>query len=442
MLLTMLSEEKKQQQVKVLALLIQIKLHSKMAGNEQIMKMLEVMQAQMKASEDKRQEERDEDKKELKEMGTKIKSGIEEMKQIIKPWEERTAKVEEKAALIEDKVEKLTKQVLELKGMKEKEMQEMERKEKEALEKEKEEKMQKEEERKAKELNDKDVKELRETVEMLQQRPEKTYANVAASGIESRQRVTASEDNLEKERKLFRAAKCVIGLKPIGKKLVEDKKRELEEAGEFEGNEWTEDDKMADAKAKLAREFLELEMKMNQEDLNRIVLLKVFTTTKADWNTVYVTLASEKQVQFVMSFTQYMRKGVVGEERPEVVKYIPKELFSRFKAITRIGNKTRFDKNNTINFRVSLDKEDFVLQYKEKGSKFWEDPVELPEGLPGIEHQIPRGTRSPGEAQGRKPLNPENDRKRERPSSSSSGITPPSKKTSEDNIENSSKNIQ
>ena len=445
MLLTMLSEEKKQQQVKVLALLIQIKLHSKMAGNEQIMKMLASMQAQMKASEDKRQEERDEDKKELKEMSSKIESGIDEMKQIIKPWEERTAKVEEKAAIIEDKVEKLTKELLELKEMKVKEMQEKERTEKESLEREKEEKMQREEGRKAKELNDKEVKELRERVDKLQQRPEKTYANVAASGIESKQRVGASEDNLEKERKLFRAAKCVIGLKPIEKKHVEEKKRELDEAGTYEGEsfkDWSDDDKMTDAKMKAAEDFMRYEMKMNQEDIDRIKVLKVFTTTKADWNTVYVTLRNEKEAQFVMSFTQYMRKGVEGEERTEVVKYIPKELFKRFKAITRIGNKARFDSDNDINFRVSLDKEDFALQFKEKGSKFWGAPVELPEDLPGIEHQIPRGTRSPGEAPGRKPLNLENDRKRERPSSSSSGITPPSKKTSEDNVENSSKNIQ
>ena len=406
-----------------------------MAGNENIMKILAEMQAQMKAtanemqvhmkaSEDKRKEEREEDKKELKELRSGI---VDEMKQIVKPWEERTSK-------IEDEVKKLTAEVFELKEMKGKEL----------LEKEEEKKMQREEEKEAKKLNDKEVKELRETVEKLQQRPEKTYANIVASGIESGKRVGASDDNLEKERKLFRAAKCVIGLKPIEKRHVEERMKALEEAGKCENK--SEDEKMELAKWEAAKEFLKMEMKMSEDNIEKMFPTKVFTTTKSDWNTLYVNFATERDVQFVMSFTQYMRKGVFGDERPEVVKYIPKEMFNRFKAVTRIGNKARIESDKTINFRVSLGEEDFVLQYKQKGTKFWEKSVVLPSDLPGFEHQIPRGDKSPGEAPGRKPVNEENEKKRGRPSSSSSGITPPSKKTSEDNVENlelaGSKNTQ
>ena len=61
----------------------------------------------------------------------------------------------------------------------------------------------------------------------------------------------------------------------------------------------------------------------------------------------------------------------------------------------------------------------------------------MPEDLPGIEHQLPRGSRSPGEAPGRRPLNSEQERinKRGQPASPSTGLSPPNKKSAEEELE-------
>ena len=97
---------------------------------------------------------------------------------------------------------------------------------------------------------------------------------------------------------------------------------------------------------------------------------------------------------------------------------------------------TKMEKN--INFRVTFGDTDFRLQFKNRGSRYWDTPVALPEDLPGVEYQLPRGDRSPGEAPGRRPRNlDQENKKRERPSSSSStGLTPPVKRnTSEESEE-------
>ena len=104
---------------------------------------------------------------------------------------------------------------------------------------------------------------------------------------------------------------------------------------------------------------------------------------------LYVELATWEMAEFTRSFTTAMRRGTTGEDRVEVVKYIPQDLFVRFKTINSIGNQARLDSNKTTNFRVSFGKEDFILQQKTRGSKGWGLPLSLPANLPPFEHHLP-----------------------------------------------------
>ena len=72
-------------------------------------------QQEMKDLEDKRQKEREEDKSERKANVDKIKEGVKnEMLDVIKPWQERTVRVEESTAQMGVRVEELMVQVREL----------------------------------------------------------------------------------------------------------------------------------------------------------------------------------------------------------------------------------------------------------------------------------------------------------------------------------------
>ena len=401
--------------------------------------------AYLKTVEDNRQlerkDDREDDKKVMNDMVDKIRGGIRtELKEMIKPWEERSAKVEESVMKVQDEVNKLALEVKELKDMKKKEVEERVVLESEIKEKELRERELKKKEQEQIEVKEKELKELKETVTKLKEGPEMSYARVVArgfekvSGREGRREVIhdASEDKQEKTRSIFATAKRVVGLRPITKEDVKECKEKMDESGENEGK--SEGRKEDDARVEAIEQFLVKEMKMTRDDIKTMGVERIFAPAKDDWDTLYVKLDSEAEVSYLMAFKQYMRRGVEGVEKAEVINYIPRELFTRYKAITKIGNEARYRSGKTINFRVTFGDEDFRLQYKTRGSKYWDAPVPLPEDLPAVEHQLPRGNRSPGEAPGRRPRDQEQERlnKRERSASASTGLTPPNKKNAEE----------
>ena len=98
--------------------------------------------------------------------------------------------------------------------------------------------------------------------------------------------------------------------------------------------------------------FLKHEMSMKKEDIEQLNIFKIFPPAKDEWNTLYVELATWEMAEFTRSFTTFMRCGTTGEDRVEVVKYIPRDLFIRFKAINSLGNQARLDSNKTTSFRT------------------------------------------------------------------------------------------
>ena len=354
----------------------------------------------MKSSEERRQLDWQEGMKKMEKM----------MKEMVKPIEKRTIELEENMASVQDEVKKLT---LEVKELKERETKKTE--EKASGEKE------------LKEKSDKE--------------PTLSWAKVAGRGAqgvkEARRRsgVQPSEEQEERVRIAFAAAKLTVGLRPITREVVKEHRMKRDEYGVNEGK--SEEQKETDAREEACREFFKKEMKMTDDDIDSMSVERIFAPNKDDWDTLYVRLENEDDVGFLMSFKHYMRKGVQPSEKAEVINYIPRILFNRYKAITKIGNDERHKNGKNINFRVTFGETDFRLQFKNRGSKYWDTPVDLPEDLPGVEYQLPRGDRSPGEAPGRRPRNlDQENKKRERPSSSSStGLTPPVKRNTSEEAE-------
>ena len=364
----------------------------------------------LKSNEERRQLDREQD---LRNREQDMKKMENMMKEMVKPFERRTIELEENMASVRDEVKKLT---LEVKELKERETKKTE--EKTSGEKE---------------LKEKDDKE-----------PTLSWAKVAGRGAqgvkEARRRsgvhVQPSDEQEEKVRIAFAAAKLTVGLRPITKEVVKEHKMKRDEYGVNEGK--SEEQKETDAREAACREFFKKEMKMTDDDIDSMSVERIFAPNKDDWDTLYVRLENEDDVGFLMSFKHYMRKGVQPSEKAEVINYIPRILFNRYKAITKIGNDERHKNGKNVNFRVTFGETDFRLQFKNRGSRYWDTPVALPEDLPGVEYQLPRGDRSPGEAPGRRPRNlDQENKKRERPSSSSStGLTPPVKRnTSEESEE-------
>ena len=274
----------------------------------------------LKEMEERKLKEREEDKKERKAVADEIKEGVKkEMQEVMKPWQERTVRVEESTAEMGEEVKRL-------------------------------------------------AAEMRELKEQLTRKNDHSYASVAGSGVKiypKENSLQEGEEEKERIRLMFMNGKKIIGLKPIDKAHVEHVKRR--QAEEMEGKE--ENVKEEKAKEEAVKLFLKYDMKMKDEDIAELDMVKIFHPAKDDWNVLYVELGSSEQAQFAYSFTKHMKSGITGESRTEVIKYIPRDLFSRFKAVTALGHKARLESKNTINFCVSFGIEDFILQHKPKGSR-------------------------------------------------------------------------
>ena len=240
------------------------------------------------------------------------------------------------------------------------------------------------------------------------------------------------ETNQEQEatNKVFSSAAKVIGFKPIDKVHVEHIMRRQKE----EMQHRSEEDQWQEALSSAVKLFLEKEMRIKEDKYSRLEIVKIFPPAKDDWNVLYVEFKTKKQADLVYTYTQYMRKNVQGEGKPEVQMYVPKVLYNRFRVINLMAFRIRQESQKTISTRVTMGQDDFVLQQRCKSERGmgWGDPVSLPTNLQEIEWSLQRGPLSPGEAPGRSLQTPEQDDSKKRkdrssPSSPGSSKSPASK---------------
>ena len=88
-----------------------------------------------------------------------------------------------------------------------------------------------------------------------------------------------------------------------------------------------------------------------------------------------------------------MKNNIKHNGKPKVQLYVPKQLYSRFRAINHIAFKIRETSGKMVSTRVTLGNEDFILQKRDKNNsdKSWGEPVPLPRDLPGIEFSLQGG---------------------------------------------------
>ena len=239
------------------------------------------------------------------------------------------------------------------------------------------------------------------------------------------------EDKNEKVKKIIREAKRIVGMKPIDKAHVLHTMRRNEELDK----DMDEDKRWEEAMDETVKSFLKYEMKMKKEDIEELKIVKIFPPAKPEWNILYVELESKEMVNFMMGFTQYMRRDV-KKDRPSIEKYIPKELFARYSAVEKEAFEIRKLSNFKSATNVSFGETDLILKTRSKdiqpgGTRTpWHQvqPVILPKHLPEFELRLestaPRTLRSPKLAPGRPPLTPEQGCKRKERGTPSSPASP------------------
>ena len=287
-----------------------------------------------------------------------------------------------------------------------------------------------------------EVKEMRKDMVMLKEKKTETWASKLAEGggrslpggwtarskgshteeCPSTKDARGMDDKDAKVRKIIREAKKIVGMKPIDKAHVEQTMRRNDDTDK----DMDKDERWKKAMDETVKAFLKYEMKMKQEDIEELKINKIYPPAKDEWNILYVELETIEMVNFLMSFTQYMRRDR-KEDKPSIEKYIPKELFARYSAIEKLAFEIRKQSNFKTATNVNFGETDLVLKTRSKdiqpgGTRVpWRqiDPVTLPEDLPNFEMRLasaaPRTLRSPTQAPGRPALTPEKrDKRKER----------------------------
>ena len=161
----------------------------------------------LKSNEERRQLDREQD---LRNREQDMKKMENMMKEMVKPFERRTIELEENMASVRDEVKKLTLEVKELK------------------------------ERETKKTEEKAIGE-RELKEKDDKEPTLSWAKVAgrgAQGVKEARRksgVKPSDEQEEKVRIAFAAAKLTVGLRPITREVVKEHRMKRDEYGVNEG---------------------------------------------------------------------------------------------------------------------------------------------------------------------------------------------------------------
>ena len=167
------------------------------------------------------------------------------------------------------------------------------------------------------------------------------------------------------------------------------------------------------------------------EHFKKLDILRIFAPQKSNWNTLYVELESQDQVDWVMAHAKWIPEVERGQVQTKVVKYVPKQLYSRWNALQGKAFNIRKDSNWTVQTKIGHGESDFFLKTRQKGERIWSPDLSLPEDLPKVELEfLRREDRSPKAAPGRDRYkeSQRNDKRKDRPSSDSSGSSSPPQK--------------
>ena len=126
--------------------------------------------------------------------------------------------------------------------------------------------------------------------------------------------------------------------------------------------------------------YLKCELKMLPSEIEKLNIIRIFPSSKENWNTLYVEFGSNEQVDTIFSNTRNMVK-----RDHRVLPWVPRQMYARFRAVESLAYSIR--KEEGLKTRVKIGRTDFILRTKVPHSSAW-TTRQLPLNLPNIEISI------------------------------------------------------
>ncbi len=161
----------------------------------------------------------------------------------------------------------------------------------------------------------------------------------------------------------------------------------------YEGNDYSKDDEsydpnkdpaMKSALSNAVSEFLCAELMMDTAVVESLNIKDIFLPRNPN-GVVYIRLPGIAKVNLIYSHAKHMNNNSMFG-RPELVKYIPPQLYPRYAALEREARDIRY-RNPPMSTNIRIGDSDLVLKVKPKGDVTpWRDveDSELPGDLPPI----------------------------------------------------------
>ena len=118
-------------------------------------------------------------------------------------------------------------------------------------------------------------------------------------------------------------------------------------------------------------------MKVPPSVIEKLDIVNVFHPARDDWNTLYIELGSEQEVDTLYTFT----RNIVKRDH-RVFPYIPKEMYRRYRAAETFLYHARHEEK--VKTKVKIGLEDLILAKKVQGSAYWRNCT-IPDNFPPID---------------------------------------------------------
>ena len=179
--------------------------------------------------------------------------------------------------------------------------------------------------------------------------------------------VHSDRDLLQQTKNVCAAARRVVGLTPIEPRMLDI---QIQSYGAQNKQE---------AMLQEVKSYLKCEMKLPPSVIEKLDIVNVFHPAKDDWNTLYVELGSDMEVDNLYTYTRNIMK-----KDHRVFPYIPKELYRRYRAAESLLYNVRHAEK--VKTKVKIGRDDLILATKAAGSSYWRT-YPIPGNLPPIEIQ-------------------------------------------------------
>ena len=156
---------------------------------------------------------------------------------------------------------------------------------------------------------------------------------------------------------IFNKGNRTVGVKPISRRRVQQFETDPDIA------HLPEKERFEKAKVKAVHDFLEKEMLMEDDTIKSLPIQRIFFPRNVEAKILYVQFTNSKVRALITSKSNLLQPNYEHPSlNPSIIKYIPTELYQRYKALEGYAYELRNNPTNPLSTNIRYGTDDFELR--------------------------------------------------------------------------------